>query len=56
MAAELVEDEPGSTLRYVLPTPEGSLALLAEFTAPEGFDGEVRDRVDALMKSFRWAA
>lgn len=55
VAAELVDDEPGSTLRYVLPAPDSSLALLAEFTAPDGLDVEVRDRVDALMRSFRWA-
>lgn len=56
VAAELVEDEPSSTVRYVLPAPDSSLALLAEFTAPEGFDDDVRERVDALMRSFRWAA
>jgi hypothetical protein len=57
VAAELIEaGEPPESVRYVLPTPEGQLALLAEFTMPDGAEPAVVDRVQALMKSFRWAA
>jgi hypothetical protein len=57
VAAELVDpdaDEFG--IRYVLPTPNGRLALLAEFAMPEGRDPEITARVEDLMRSFRWAA
>jgi acetyl-CoA synthetase len=37
------------------PTPEGQLALLAEFAMPDGVDTEVTARIEALMGSFRWA-
>jgi hypothetical protein len=57
VAAELVDvDAPADSLQYVLATPDGSLALLAEFTMPDGIDSEVVRRVEMLMKSFRWAA
>jgi hypothetical protein len=56
VAAELLDgDEPSDSLRYVLPTPDGQLALLAEFTTPDGADAEVVERVESLMASFRWA-
>lgn len=56
VAAELVDaDAPGDSLQYVLATPDGNLALLAEFTMPDGVDGEVVRRIEVLMKSFRWA-
>jgi hypothetical protein len=56
-AAEIVEDEyDADVLRFVLPAPTGPLALLAEFTLPDGHDREVVDRVESLMRSFRWAA
>lgn len=57
VAAELVDpdaDEFG--IRYVLPAPNGRLALLAEFAMPEGRDPEIIERVEDLMRSFRWAA
>jgi hypothetical protein len=57
VAVELVDpdaDEFG--MRFVLPTPNGRLALLAEFAMPEGRDPEVVERVEDLMRSFRWAA
>lgn len=57
VAAELVDpdaDEFG--LRFVLPVPNGRLALLAEFAMPEGRDPEVVQRVEDLMRSFKWAA
>src|ERR1700759_84882 len=57
VAAELVDpDADGFGVRYVLPTPNGRLALLAEFAMPEGRDPEVVERVEELMRSFRWAA
>jgi hypothetical protein len=56
VAAELLDaDEPSDSVRYVLPTPDGQLALLAEFTTPDGADAEVIERIEALMASFRWA-
>lgn len=56
VAAELVDAEaPADSLQYVLATPDGNLALLAEFTMPDGTHGEAVRRVEALMKSFRWA-
>lgn len=57
VAAELVDpdaDEFG--MRFVLPAPSGRLALLAEFAMPEGRDPEVVERVEELMRSFKWAA
>jgi hypothetical protein len=57
VAAELVDpdaDEFG--MRFVLPTPDGRLALLAEFAMPEGRDPEIVERVEDLMRSFKWAA
>ena len=57
VAAELVDPEADEFgVRYVLPTPNGRLALLAEFAMPEGRDPEVAARVEDLMRSFRWAA
>jgi hypothetical protein len=57
VAAELMDpdaDEFG--MRFVLPTPNGRLALLAEFAMPEGRDPEIVERVEDLMRSFKWAA
>jgi hypothetical protein len=57
VAAELVDaDAAPDALQYVLATPDGTLALLAEFTMPDGSDAEIVRRVEMLMKSFRWAA
>jgi hypothetical protein len=59
VALELVEDEWPRTAeshRYLLPAPEGQLALVAEFSTPDGADAEVVERIEALMASFRWAA
>jgi hypothetical protein len=57
IAAELVEpDGTDAGRRYVMPAPDDRLALLAEFSLPEGADPEVVDRIEALMASFRWAA
>lgn len=55
VAAELI-DSDDTGLRYLLPTPGGDLALLAEFTLPAGVDPRIVERVEALMTSFRWAA
>lgn len=57
VAAELIDgDDPADSLRYVLPAPDGQLALLAEFAMPHGPDDETVRRIEALMASFRWAA
>jgi len=54
--AELIDfDEMIGAVRYVVPAPDGKLALLAEFSA----GCECRDllaRFDQLMASFRWAS
>jgi hypothetical protein len=51
-----VDDEPdGSSMRYVVPSPDGQLGLLAEFTLWDRPDIEILSRVEALMASFRWA-
>ena len=51
--AELMDVAAGSA-RYVVPAPDGRLALLAEFTA--GSDcAELLHRFQQLMASFRWA-
>ncbi len=54
--AELIDfDEMIGAARYVVPAPDGKLALLAEFSA----GCECRDllvRFDQLMASFRWAS
>jgi hypothetical protein len=54
--AELLDfDEALGAARYVVPAPDGKLALLAEFTA--GCDcPDLMIRFDQLMASFRWAA
>lgn len=57
VAMELLDsDAAPDSLQYVLAAPEGRLALLAEFTMPDGADGEVVRRIESLMTSFRWAA
>jgi len=55
-AAALPSDDDDDCLRFVLPAPSGPLALLAEFTLPEGHDPDIINRVESLMRSFRWAA
>jgi hypothetical protein len=57
VAAELDDgDELDGTVRYLLPAPDGRLALLAEFTTTGEVDAEVQRRITDLMTSFRWAA
>jgi hypothetical protein len=49
-----VEAAPDSR-RFVMPSPNGDqLALLAEFVVGDDADRELDQRVDRLMKSFRW--
>jgi hypothetical protein len=41
--------------RYLMRSPNGHpLALLAEFVVPADKSGELEQRVDRLMSSFRW--
>jgi hypothetical protein len=50
------DGEPGGwSMRYVVPSPDGTLGLLAEFTSACHPDLEILRRVEALMGSFRWA-
>jgi hypothetical protein len=49
-------DADDRVVRYLLPSPAGSLALLAEFTLGRAADPEASRRIQALMASFRWAA
>jgi hypothetical protein len=44
------------SVQYVLPAPDGHLALLAEFQLPRADDAEMIARIESLMASFRWAA
>lgn len=53
--AELIDlDAVEGTARYVVPAPDGQLALLAEFSAGSPCL-DLMDRFAALMASFRWA-
>jgi hypothetical protein len=54
IAAEVVDpDADDRSARYLVPSPDGQLALLAEFHV-DGDDPEAWRRVEALMASFRW--
>lgn len=56
VAAEVIEAEADErSVRYLAPSPDGRLALLAEFNV-EGDDVELRRRIEKLMSSFRWTA
>ncbi|HTZ42498.1 MAG TPA: hypothetical protein VMB79_01415 [Jatrophihabitans sp.] len=54
--AELLDvDEVMGAARYLVPAPDGKLALLAEFSG--GADcPDLMARFDELMASFRWAS
>jgi hypothetical protein len=55
--AELVDvDLVAGSARYVVPTPDSQLALLAEFSSGADRDGELLRRFQRLMTSFRWAS
>lgn len=54
--AELIDFDTNQGLaRYVVPAPDGPLALLAEFSV-KGECGDLMDRFARLMASFRWAS
>ena len=65
MAAEVIEEDftDSGSVSYVLPTPDGDLALMAEFYIDtddvEAMDlsdwAELRVRAENLMISFQWA-
>ena len=44
------------TVRYLVPTPDRQLGLVAEFTTRGAVDEEMQRRIDALMTSFHWTA
>jgi len=53
--AELIDvDVAAGSARYVVPAPDGKLALLAEFTGVRDCM-ELLERFEQLMASFRWA-
>lgn len=53
--AELIDvDVSAGSARYVVPAPDGQLALLAEFSGG-GNCVELLQRFEQLMASFRWA-
>ena len=55
--AELIDvDLSLGSARYVVPAPDGQLALLAEFSAGDGCGDELFHRFRRLMTSFRWAS
>jgi hypothetical protein len=55
--AELIDvDRAAGSARYVVPAPEGPLALLAEFSAGRACGDELIKRFERLMRSFRWAS
>ncbi len=57
VAAEILDLEPEvDTSRFLLPAPDGQLAVLAEFRVSGRVEAEAERRIDALMRSFRWAA
>ncbi len=54
--AELIDrDEAAGSASYIVPAPDGRLALLAEFSA-DGRCRELMSRFEQLMASFRWAS
>lgn len=56
VAAEVVDPEGDDrSVRYLAPSPDGRLALLAEFSMDVD-TAEVRQRIEALMASFRWTS
>ena len=54
--AELIDfDTQQGLARYVVPAPDGPLAMLAEFSA-NGECHDLMDRFARLMASFRWSS
>jgi hypothetical protein len=54
--AELIDvDFSDGSARYVVPAPDGKLALLVEFSGGGPQSGELIRRLEVLMTSFRWA-
>lgn len=57
VATELVDPDADTFgMRFMMPAPDSRLALLAEFAMPNGRDPEVVERVEELVRSFKWAA
>lgn len=57
-AAEIIDEAVAAdeTISYLVPTPDRRLAVVAEFSLEDPDDEELRERIEALMASFRWAA
>ncbi|TAM92254.1 MAG: hypothetical protein EPN43_02840 [Jatrophihabitans sp.] len=60
VARRIVDEAAGDcaeeSRRYLMPAPEGELAVVADFALADDADGAIIDRVESLMRSFRWAA
>jgi hypothetical protein len=55
--AELIDvDFAVGLARYVVPAPDGKLALLAELSCGDDCGDELMRRFEKLMTSFRWAS
>jgi hypothetical protein len=55
-ATQIMDYDADDGIRYVAATPDGPLAVVADFRISGVLDGELRDRIETLMTSFRWAA
>lgn len=55
VAEELLDQPAADSRRYLMPSPDRRLAVVAEFDFENGTDDEVVERVEDLMRSFRWA-
>lgn len=57
-AAEIIDETVATedAVSYLVPTPDRRLAVVAEFSLEDPTDEQLRERIEALMASFRWAA
>jgi hypothetical protein len=57
-AGEIIDDSAAARdgVSYLIPTPDHRLAVVAEFSLEDPDDQQLRERIEALMVSFRWAA
>lgn len=57
-AAEIIDETVATeeSVSYLAPTPDRRMAVVAEFSLEHPGDRELRERIEALMASFRWTA
>ena len=57
-AAEIIDESvtADGAVSYLIPTPDRRLAVVAEFSLENSEDHQLRERIETLMTSFRWAA